>query len=155
MQGDSKQSIWLKLLTVVVFILFSAGSLAAFGYYAFQLILDLLHKEEVIAFNKGAMHMLGVGLSGGLLIYFMIYEIIYGKISESLNKKATRLAFIFMGSIFIFPRIIDYGVRQYIGHTGYVFCADQSHRWLHAQNLVFASNEEACTKFNGKERTAR
>ena len=93
--------------------------------YAFQLTLDLLHKEDVIAFNKGAMYMLGVGLSGGLLIYFMIYEIIYGKISESFNKKATRLAFIFMGSIFIFPQIIDFRVRQYIGHTGYVFCADQ------------------------------
>jgi len=141
----------LKLSTVVIFTLFSVGAIFAFGYYSFLLMLDLFNSEDIIAFNKGAMYMLGVGLSSGLLTYFMIYEIIKREISESFNKRATLLSLIFMASIFIFPQIVDYGIRQYINHIGYIFCTDKSYRWLHAQNLVFATNEETCVKYDSDE----
>ncbi len=77
----------LKYLTVIVFALFAVGALLVFGYYALHTVVDLIYMESVIEFNKGAMYMLGVGLSAGLLTSFMIYEIQNRKISESFNKK--------------------------------------------------------------------
>ncbi len=143
----------LKYLTVIVFALFAVGALLAFGYYALHTVVDIIDMKSVIEFNKGAMYMLGVGLSAGLLTFFMIYEIQNRKISESFNKKATRLALIFIGSIFIFPQIVDYGVHQKIKSIGYVFCAKQSYSWLHVQNKVFGLNEVACMQLNANEIT--
>ncbi len=151
MEVKDTQRNLLKYLTVFVFALFAMGALLAFGYYAIHTVVDLVYMESVIEFNKGAMYMLGVGLSAGLLTSFMIYEIQNRKISESYNKKATHLALIFIGLIFIFPQIVDYGVRQKIKSIGYVFCAKQSYSWLHAQNKVFGLNEAACTQLDANE----
>ncbi len=148
MQGVEKNSLILQVLIVAFFFLFAIGSLAVFGYYAFQLSVNIFSQSDFVVFNKGAMYMFGTGLSSGLLTYFFIYEILKKEISASFNKKATYVGLAFVGSIFILPQLADYEVHKFIDHIGYVYCPEQSYRWLHAQNLVFASDENSCVNFN-------
>ncbi len=142
-----------RYITVFLFSLFSISTLLAFGYYAFNTFLDFLYAKNIIEFNKGAMYMLGVGLSAGLLVMFMIHELQGKEISGTYNKKATRLAFIFIGIVFIFPQIVDYVVSYKIKNLGYVYCQNQSYRWLHAQNKVFGTNLVVCEQFEANEIT--
>ncbi len=148
MNGTQKPSLILQVLIVAFFFLFAIGSLIVFGYYAFLLFENIISQSDFIVFNKGSMYMFGVGLSSGLLTYFFIYEILKKKISASFNKKSTYIGLVFIGSIFIFPQLADYWIHKYINHIGYAYCPEQSYRWLHAQNLVFASDENICGSFN-------
>lgn len=142
-----------KCVTVIIFALFAISTLLAFGYYAYDVSISLILKKEVIEFNKGAMYMLGVGLGAGILVIFMIHELTGKKISDSYNKKATRIAFISIGLIFAFPQLADYIVHSKIRSMDYVFCEDKSYRWLHAQNKVYGINVDACSGLKANEIT--
>ncbi len=133
-----------KCITVIVFALFSLCALLAFGYYVYDVSISLITKKEVIEFNKGAMYMLGVGLGAGILVIFMVHELTGKIISNSYNKKATRIAFISIGLIFTFPQLAGYLVNSKIRDMNYVFCEEKSYRWLHAQNRVYGINIDAC-----------
>lgn len=133
-----------KCATVFAFALFAIGALFAFGYYTFDVSIGLISKKDIIEFNKGAMYMLGVGLGAGLLVIFMIYELTGREISSSYNKRATKIALISIGLIFLYPQIADYIVSSKVGSMDYIFCEDQSYRWLHVQNKVYGINADAC-----------
>lgn len=145
MEGKEKPSVILQISAVVLFILFSIGALIAFGYYTFQLAFSFVNQEDIIAFNKGAMYMLGVGLSSGLLTYFMIYEIIKKEISVAFNKKATRSALIFMGLIFILPQIFHYSLEYILEKRGYMICDLDSYQWRMYRTFYYVSSVDACT----------
>jgi len=147
MNDDFQKNTISKYATVFVFALICVGALIAFGIYGYNVAYDLIRREELVEFNKGAMYMLGVGLSSGLLVTFMIHELIGKEISKSYNKKATRSALIFIGLIFVFPQIADYVILYKVKNAGYVFCENRSYRWLHAQNKVFAVDASTCETF--------
>ncbi|GAB3112550.1 hypothetical protein GCM10027217_41840 [Pseudomaricurvus hydrocarbonicus] len=90
------------------------------------------------------MYLLGVGLSLGLLTLLMAQEVRGQAISTETNRKATRLALLFLGVIFLFPVAAGYAVQYKVSRMGYVYCQDQSHQWLHAQTKVFAVNATSC-----------
>ncbi len=142
-----------KCVTVIIFALFAICALLAFGYYAYDVSISLISKKEVIEFNKGAMYMLGVGLGAGLLVIFMIHELTGKKISDSYNKKATKIAFISIGLIFVFPQLADYIVNSKVRSMDYVFCEEKSYRWLHAQNKAYGVNVDACNGIKVNEIT--
>ena len=148
MQDDNKKSPGLQILIVVFFLLLSSGLLAVFVYYSFLLFSAILSGSDIIAFNKGAVYMLGAGLISALLTYFLIYEIIKKNISDSFNKKSKYIGLAFIGSVFLVPQLAEYGVNKYTESIGYMYCPEQSYRWLHAQNLVFTSNREICVNSN-------
>lgn len=145
MENHAKNVTPAKCVTVIIFALFAICALLAFGYYAFDVSIRLISKNEIVEFNKGAMYMLGVGLGAGLLVIFMIHELTGKKISNSYNKKATKFAFISIGLIFLFPQLADYVVSSKVSGMGYVFCEEKSYRWLHAQNKVYGINVDACS----------
>ncbi|NMM42378.1 hypothetical protein [Pseudoalteromonas arctica] len=141
-----KSSLKLQIPTALLFILISFFALGVFGYFTFTLIFSILSESEIIRFDKGAMYMLGVGLTSGLLSFFMVYEILNKKVSASLNKKSIRPALIFLGSIFVVPQLAGLAVDYYVESVGYVYCKEQSSQWLQNQTLIFASNEYSCLK---------
>ncbi|NOQ78393.1 MAG: hypothetical protein GQ546_03225 [Gammaproteobacteria bacterium] len=147
MEGNTKRINLSRYATVFVFALISIGALIAFGYYALDVVLGLIYREDIIEFNKGAMYMLGAGLSAGLLTFFMVHELKGREVSKSYNKKATRLAMIFIGFIFLFPQLVDYVISYKVRDIDYIFCENRSYQWLHAQNKVFGINDEACENF--------
>jgi len=125
----------------------------AFGYYALNVSISLVSGWDIIEFNKGAMYLLGVGLGAGLLVLFMIHELSGKEISNSYNRKATRLASVFIGLIFVFPQLVDYAVSSRVISIGYVFCENSSYRWLHVQEKVFGINADACVNIKTDEIT--
>ncbi|MFA7556116.1 MAG: hypothetical protein WCY88_17875 [Spongiibacteraceae bacterium] len=152
--GEHKKAVTpAKCVTVIIFALFAICALLAFGYYAFDVSISLISKKEIIEFNKGAMYMLGVGLGAGLLVIFMIHELIGKEISNAYNKKATKCALISIGLIFIFPQLADYIVSSKFRSMDYVFCEEKSYRWLHAQNKVYGANVDACSGIKANEIT--
>lgn len=148
MQGNSFKVNFSKYFTVVVFFIFSAGALLVFGFYTLQLVRGMISSADIVEFNKGAMYMLGVALSSGLLTAFMVHELRGGELSAAYNKKATQLALLFLGLIFIFPQATDYLVTSKLTGVDYVYCKDQSYRWLHSQNKVFAVNAAVCANYS-------
>ncbi|NHO67688.1 hypothetical protein G8770_19245 [Aestuariicella hydrocarbonica] len=80
----------------------------------------------------------------GLLTLLMAQEVRGQAISTETNRKATRLALLFLGVIFLFPVAAGYAVQYKVSRMGYVYCQDQSHQWLHAQTKVFAVNATSC-----------
>lgn len=142
-----------KCVTVIIFALFAICVFLAFGYYAYDVSISLISKKEIIEFNKGAMYMLGVGLGSGLLVIFMIHELTGKKISDSYNKKATKIAFVSIGLIFAFPQLADYIVNSKVKGMDYVFCEEKSYRWLHTQNKVYGVNVDTCNGIKVNEIT--
>ena len=148
MHPPSKKTPILRILIVGLFFLIAIGALAVFGYYIFQLSVNIYEHASFVVFNKGAMYMFGVGSTSGLLTYFLVHEILEKKISPSFNKKASFIGAAFVASIFIIPQLIHYGVQRYINHIKYEYCPEQSDSWLHAQNFVYTSNKNNCLTFN-------
>jgi hypothetical protein len=153
MKEQTKKVTPTKCATVFVFTLFAIGALLAFGYYAIDVSVSLLSQKEIIEFNKGSMYMLGVGLGAGLLVVFMIHELSGKEISDSYNKKSTKAALIFIGLILVFPQLADYVVSLKVRSIDYIYCENQSYRWLHVQNKVYGSNINACNNFKANEIT--
>lgn len=146
MDKPKKSSFLIQVPTVLLFILIALSALIIFGYFTYVLMSGIFTGSDLIIFNKGAMYMLGVGLTSGLLSFFMLYEIFNKEVSASLNKKSTRPALIFVCSKFVIPQLAGFAVNEYIKSIEYVYCAEESSHWLQNQNLIYANNELTCTK---------
>lgn len=150
MEGRSAKNALPKYVTVVVFALLSICAILAFGYYAVDVILDLILRRDVIAFNKGAMYMLGVGAGLGLLVIFMVWELSGKTMSSSGNKKATQLALASLVLMVVLPQAADYLISRSLGSSNYVYCERESYRWLHAQSKVYTSSARVCKNLHFK-----
>lgn len=145
--GEQKKTVTpAKCITVIIFALFAICAFLVFGYYAVDVSVSLISKKEIIEFNKGSMYMLGVGLGTGMLVVFMIHELIGKKISKSYNTKATRFALLSIGLIFVFPQFSDYLVSSKVRSMDYIFCEEKSYQWLHVQNKVYGVSVDACSR---------
>ncbi len=146
MVKPKKNPFIIQVPTAILFILITLSALIIFCYFTYILIAGIFTGSDIIIFNKGAMYMLGVGLTSGLLSFFMLYEIFNKEISASLNKKSTRPALIFICSIFVIPQLAGFAVNGYVESIKYVYCSEKSSHWLQNQNLIYANNKLTCAK---------
>ncbi len=137
----------IKLYTsLLLFSIFSLGSLAWFLIELYSLFSQISNHQAYISFNKGSMYLLGVGLGSLILTWLMLYGSVFKKtLTERLNRFYTRLVLSSILLLFIFPQLVHYPLESYLQSEEYKECHELSHRWLHAQTIIYSKSSFSCS----------
>ncbi len=150
MMEPQKKILVQRIISIILCSLMAIGALAVFGYEATRLIRAIINRADILIFDKGAMYLMGCGLSAGLMTFFFVYEVLDKKISASLNRIGTVIGLGCVLSIFIMPQVVHFGVTAFVTHNNYKFCPKQSFRGLKMETLIYTADGYHCEKYKGR-----
>ena len=137
----------IKFYTGLIF--FSIFSLVLLGWFlieSYLLFAHLISHQPYINFNKGAMYLLGGSICLLILLWLTFYTSVLKKtLTERLNKFYTRLFLASLVMTFALPQLVHYPLESYLQNQEYVTCPELSHRWLHAQTIVYGQSSLNCS----------
>jgi len=134
---------------VVWFALMAIGALAWFLLIAIETSKQLIATPESISFEKGVFYLLGVGISLGALLAFMLIEVIKKKPpTDHVSKKIGRVALLGVVLMLLLPHAVQYGIENYLEPKGYGICDSASYQWLHHRIIVYTNNAETCIQLS-------
>lgn len=139
------QPLYIRIFSVLLFVLLPIACLAWFGSSLNQLVSDLMNMRNIITFDKGSMYMLGAGV--GILSFsvVVVYSAIYQrKVSFSVEKVVIKIALICLVVMFVLPQVAHFSINNVISDNGYQECEPLSHRGLRYNKYVFTQDEETC-----------
>ena len=130
------------------FLLFVALMLSAalwFSWSFISLISQLLNEAPAIYFNKGAMYMLGIAIGLLALVYAIFLEVILQQqLTNKSSKIITRIAYIGIGVLIIFPQAIHFPIENHLLKRHYEICETAYNRWLMYREIAFTKDANTC-----------
>ncbi len=157
MNDEENPSLFTRIFGVLLFV-----SMAIFGPIWFFVsitasISALIDSQAVITFNKGAMYMLGGGISASFFSVGAVYFILYSrKVPEKIEPILIKGVIVGLLIMFIFPQIAHFSISKIIEKRKYIVCEAVSYRWLMYKNYAYTKSQEECAELvNQKEITNR
>lgn len=145
MQSEPQSSFLVRLLCVAFFFILTIAALAWFVISTADFITQIRLNAAVIAFDKGAVYMLGIGL--GLLL-LTAGGVVQGLLGKSLPSKYESLLgkgfVISILLLFLLPHAVHYGVSQYTQKQHYTLCNEATYRWFLYSKFYFTNNASGC-----------
>ena len=145
MQGEDKAPFYIRVLIGIGFFVLALSALMWFVYSAAGLVSALYNKSPVIEFDRGSMHLLGVGLA----LFFMFLGIVFeGLLEKKLSQRTESL--LVKGMIagvvimFVLPYLVHYAVNKTIPKDQYIVCQSMSHQWMAHKVIVYTDNQITC-----------
>jgi len=139
------QPFYIRVFSVLLFVLLPIACLAWFGSSLTSLIFDLINMRNIITFDKGSMYMLGAGVGVLSLAIAVVYTAIYQrKVSFSVEKVLIKIALIAMVVMFVLPQVAHLSIDHVISDNSYLECEPLSHRGLRYSEYVFTQDEQTC-----------
>ncbi len=133
-----KPSIWYISGITVIFSTIGIVTL----YYVVNVLITLTTEisslNELIAIDKGAYYLFGVGLIFIIFATGLIHTRIFKKEISNSNDKL--YAYLLIGALaltFIIPQIIHFSAANHLENEGYQVCEEKSTRWLHVVTIVY------------------
>lgn len=141
-----------RLLSVSFFLILGLAALLWFGVSMSTLVSQLVAESPVVAFDKGAMYMLGVGSALLLLAAGGFLHGVMGKkqtkAGDSIFKRGVIVCFLVL---IVFPQAAQYVVNRYaIGHS-YQICESAGYRWLLYSKYYYTKDDSECDRL-GREK---
>jgi hypothetical protein len=135
-----------RVASVSVFAFCALGAIGWFLWSAMDLVSQLVSGSEVVAFDKGAVYMLGVGLGLALLTHAGVHEGILGRpMTKQFGRWMNIGAIGSIGVMLLFPHVFHAAVGQYLVKSqGYQVCEEASYRWLLYRRIFYTSTPEIC-----------
>ncbi len=154
MESRDTPSLAIRFAGPLIFIISAASALFWFGYRFFDLINQLDLTAGVLTFDKGAFYMLGVGLGLATLSFVLVYELWYGShLTKRLTRICTRLAFVSILLLLVFPQAIHFLTDSYLENKGFFICEQASSQWLFVAEIVYVNGEHDCDQATRSEMT--
>ncbi len=147
MSGEQNPSFSIRILSVTFFSVLTISSLVWFFISVTSLLSQFYLNESVIAFDKGSMYMLGVGI--GLLVLTVgglmqgIFEKALTSKWEYLFKRSLVVSIIVMVAL---PQLAQYSVDSYARKQHYEICSEATYHWFLYSKYYYADSQIACNK---------
>lgn len=145
MGNGSTSSLSAKILSLLFFLIFAAGSIVWFVSSSISLLSEIMDHESVIEFDKGSMYMLGASIT---LIGILMLGVYQGFMGRSLTKKGEALfKWVFISGIaimFVFPHMVHSYMESVIERNGYSTCDAMTYRWLMYGKYYYTDAPETC-----------
>lgn len=147
MYSEHNPSFSTRLLSVAFFAILTILSLVWFFISVTSLLSQFRLNESVIAFDKGSMYMLGVGIGLLSLTIGGLMQGIFGKVLtskwESLFKRSLVVSIIVMVAL---PQLAQYSVDSYARKQHYDICNEATYKWFLYSKYYYTDNQIACNK---------
>lgn len=142
-------SVFTRLLSVSFFLIFGLAALLWFGVSMSTLVSQLVAESPVVAFDKGAMYMLGVGSALLLLAAGGFLHGVMGKkqtkAGDSIFKRGVIVCFLVL---IVFPQAAQFIVNRYaLGHS-YQTCESAGYRWLLYSKYYYTKDDAECDRLS-------
>ena len=152
MNGEQRPSTLARFLSVAFFLILALSSLTWFTVSIVGFISQFIVNDSVIEFDKGAMYMLGAGLSCLLLTAGGIVQGLLGKtLTPKMLSLFTRGIVGSLILMFGFPQLTHYVVANYAQQRNYSVCSDATYRWLLYSKFYYTKNKLSCDELVRKK----
>lgn len=144
---EETPSLLTKLLSLAFFSALTVLSFAWFFYSVLSLISQVNLDGTVIAFDKGSMYMLGIGMA---LLSLTIGGLIHGVLAKALTPKAeTIFKYSVIASIVVMialPQITHHFIDSYVRNKNYISCNEATYQWLLYSKYYYSDSQINCDK---------
>jgi hypothetical protein len=147
MTENATPSLPAKIISLAFFVVLAAGSLLWAGISIVSLYRQLHFHEAIVAFDKGAMYMLGVGIGLLLLVGGGILQGLLGREPDAAVKKIFKWGIVFSLTLMIaLPQLAHYWVDYSAKTQKYEICHEAGYQWLMYRKIYYAGSRDSCNR---------
>lgn len=147
MKESTTPSLQTKIISLAFFVFLAAGSLLWFGKSVVSLYHQFHFHEAIVAFDKGAMYMFGVGAGLLLLIGGGVLQGLLGREPNDAAKKIFKGGVIFSLTLTIaLPQLAHYWVSHSAKAQNYDVCNEAGYQWLMYQKIYYTDSRDSCDR---------
>ncbi len=155
MNSEQNPSFSTRLLSVTFFSVLTTSSLLWFFVSITKLLSQIRLNDPVVAFDKGSMYMLGVGIGLLCLTIGGLMQGILGKVltakRESLFKRSLVISIVLIVTL---PPLAQYLVDSNLRKKQYKICNEATYHWLLYSKYYYTDSQVSCENLvKGKEIT--
>lgn len=148
MTESAAPSLQTKIISLAFFVVLATGSLLWFGISIVGLYHQIHFHEAIVAFDKGAMYMLGVGVGLFLLVGGGVLQGLLGRELDAAAIKIFKWGMIFSLILTItLPQLVHYWVDHSAKTAKYEVCSEAGYQWLMYRKIYYADSRDSCSQF--------
>lgn len=147
MGESATPSLKTKIISLTFFVILAAGSFLWFGISIVSLYHQLHFQEAIVAFDKGAIYMLGVGVGLLLLIGGGVLQGFLGREPGAAAEKIFKWGMVFSLTLTIaLPQLVHYWVDHSAKTQKYEVCGEAGYQWLMYRKIYYADSRDSCSR---------
>lgn len=147
MGESATPSLKTKIMSLTFFVALAAGSFLWFGISIVSLFNQLHFHEAIVAFDKGSIYMLGVGVGLLLLIGGGVLQGFLGREPDAAAEKIFKWGMVFSLTLTIaLPQLVHYGVDQSAKAQKYEICTEAGYQWFMYRKIYYADSRDSCNR---------
>lgn len=144
--ADGVPSLQTKILSFSFFLTLTVSALAWFCHSAYTLLSQSNQNAPIVAFDKGSMYMLGIGL---VLLLLTTNGVMHGILGKELTEKvASSYKYGIVASLIlmvVLPQLTHFIVNRHFKNADYVVCNEVSYRWMLYSKYYYTGNQAICS----------
>jgi len=147
MEESDTPPLKIKIISLIFFVVLAAGSFLWFGISIVSLYHQLHFHEAIVAFDKGAIYMLGVGFGLLLLIGGGVRQGFLGSEPDAAVEKTFKWGIVCSLTLTIaLPQVVHYWVNHSAKAQKYEICREAGYQWLMYRKIYYADSRESCSR---------
>jgi hypothetical protein len=147
MGESATPSLKTKIMSLTFFVALAAGSFLWFGISIVSLFNQLHFHEAIVAFDKGSIYMLGVGVGLLLLIGGGVLQGFLGREPDAAAEKIFKWGMVISLTLMIaLPQLVHYWVDHSAKTQKYEVCGEAGYQWLMYRKIYYADSRDSCSR---------
>lgn len=155
MGENATPSLKTKIISLVFLASLAVGSFLWFGISIVSLYHQLNFHEAIVAFDKGAIYMLGVGVALLLLIGGGVLQGFLGRELDAAAEKIFKWGIIVSLVLTLaLPHLVHFWVDHSAKTQKYEVCSEAGYQWLMYRKIYYVDSRDSCSRLV-KEKAAK